>query len=64
MNSGCEVLNAAAAGGVSGTWNVIEACGGPSRPSELLSYRLPTQPARGVKSGWPIFHSNPTHRGS
>jgi hypothetical protein len=64
INAGCEVLNAPALAKVSGSWEVVEACGGPSRPSEIAAYALPSQPAVGDRPGWKMFRGNPAHTGS
>lgn len=69
INPGCRVFNSAAVADIPGTdvhdgWHVFEACGGPGAfkdPGELLSYRLPVQPA--TAAAWPMFRGSPEHDG-
>ena len=65
VNGACEVLNSAAVVNVTGGkgWRVIEACGGPARESEIVSYRLPVAILPGAKPAWPMFRESPDHNG-
>jgi hypothetical protein len=64
INPGCEVFNAPAVAEVAGTWDLVDACGGPNRPGEIAAYAIPTQPSASDTPAWQMFHANPDHTGS
>jgi hypothetical protein len=64
ITPGCEMLNTPAVAPTSdGAWWLVEACGGPARPSRVVGYRLPVQPPVNASASWPMFRHGPDHAG-